>query len=128
MAERLDCDERVLCGDEWKVEALAVIHDVQDNVHEIKVADNPGEGDQQVYMNLTTKEMVCYCVELTAQGFRIVGNAYNKTDINTEEYYETPYALLNKLSPLYMQAFGDSLASKLQLICSSQMNSPEEDG
>ena len=110
-----DCDERVLHGDEWKVEAEAVIHDVRDNVHEISVADVV-VSNEQVYINLTTKEMCCYCVELTVQGFRVVGNEYNQVDINTGEYYETPYALLNKLSPLYVQAFGNSLASKLELL------------
>jgi len=30
-------DERVLCGDEWRVEALAVIHDGRDYVSEILI-------------------------------------------------------------------------------------------
>ena len=127
MADYPDCDEHVLCGDEWKVEAEAVIHDVGDNVHDIRIADVV-VGDQQVYINLTTKEMCCYCIELTAQGFRVVGNQYNHIDISTGEYYETPYALLNKLSPLYMQAFGNSLVSKLEVLCSSQVHNTEEEG
>jgi len=125
MADYPDCGERVLCGDEWKAEAEAVIHDVRDNVHDIKVADVVVD-DQQVYINLTTKEMCSYCIELTAQGFRVVGNKYNQVDINTGEYYETPYALLNKLSPLYMQAFSNSLVSKLEALYSAQEHDPEE--
>ncbi len=39
-------DERVLCGDEWKVEALGVIHDVQDHVFEIEIADGSVNNDQ----------------------------------------------------------------------------------
>ena len=128
--DRHDCDEHVLCGDEWKVEANAVIRDVHDHVHSICIADGPPITDQQIFLNLTTKEMVHYCVELSPQGFRIVGNSHNQNSISSEEFYETPYALLDKLSPLYRKAFGDSLVLQLQNLHHSQTNSsgaPQED-
>lgn len=116
-------DERVLCGDEWKVEALGVIHDVRDHVFEIEIADGSVNNDQLlIHLNVTTKEMKRYCIELTAQGFRVVGHDYNQTDISSEDYFETPYALLDKLSPMYRQAFGDSLVSKLMELHSTRQN------
>ena len=119
-------DERVLCGDEWRVEALAVIHDVRDHVSEIVIADGSVNNDQLlIHLNVTTKEMNRYCIELTAQGFRVVGRDYNATDINSEEYFETPYSLLDKLSPMYRQAFGDSLVSKLMELHSHQAANPD---
>ena len=119
-------DERVLCGDEWRVEALAVIHDVRDHVSEIVIADGSVNNDQLlIHLNVTTKEMNRYCIELTAQGFRVVGNDYNTTDVCSEEYFETPYALLDKLSPMYRQAFGDSLVSKLMELHSHQTANPD---
>ena len=114
-------DERVLHGDEWQVEALAVIHDVKDHVFEIEIADGSVNNDQLlIHLNVTTKEMRRYCIELTAQGFRVVGHDYNLTDISSEDYYETPYSLLDKLSPMYRQAFGDSLISKLEALHSTR--------
>ncbi len=122
-----DYDERVLSGEEWKVEALAVIHDVQDHVSEILIADGSVNSDQLIHLNLTTKEKKQYCIELTAQGFRVVGFGYNQTNVPSDDYYETPYALLDKLSPMYRQAFGDSLVSKLLLLHSSQKRLSDTD-
>ena len=113
-------EERVLTGDEWQVEALAVIHDVKDHVWEICIADMSVNNDQLIHLNLTTKEKNRYCIELTAQGFRVVGHEYNQVNLLSDNYFETPYALLDTLSPLYRQAFGDSLVSKLMLLHSSQ--------
>ena len=121
-----DCDERVLSGEEWKVEALAVIHDVQDHVFDIHIADGTANSDQLIHLNLTTKEKQQYCIELTAQGFRVVGYEYNQINVQSDDYYETPYALLDKLSPMYRQAFGDSLVSKLLLLHSSQRQQSTE--
>lgn len=122
-----NCDEHVLSGEEWKVEALAVIHDVRDHVLEIHIADETINNDQLIHLNLTTKENQHYCIELTAQGFRVVGNNYNQTDVISEKYFETPYALLDQLSPMYRQAFGDSLVSKLLLLHSSQSLSSDNE-
>jgi Protein of unknown function (DUF727) len=129
-AQSFDNDERVLCGDEWRVEAAAVIHDVRDHVQEITIAEGPtsasGEQDH-IFLNLTTREMKHYCIELTAQGFRVVGNKYDQTDEHSEMYFETPYAMLDTLSPLYREAFGNSLASRLQEL-HTQRNSADGGG
>lgn len=121
-----DLDEKVLCGEEWRTEATAIINDVQDHVTEINIADGTINEDQVIHLNLTTKENERYCIELTAQGFRVVGKDYDKTDVLSAEYFETPYALLDKLSPLYRQAFGNSLASKLLDLYSIQSEAEQE--
>lgn len=33
-----------------------------------------------------------------------------------EQYYETPYALLDNISPLYRESFSSALAAKLMLL------------
>ena len=123
-----DNDERVLLGDEWRVEALAIIRDVQDHVEEMKLACIPTctDKEQTVYLNLTTRERDQYCVELTAQGFRVVGRNYDSKDLTTGVYFETPYALLDNLSPMYRQAFGDSLAQKLAQLTDRPPNEDPE--
>lgn len=129
MATGFDNDERVLAGDEWKVEARAVMKDVMDHVFEISLSEEAGgcsgAQDQVVYMNLTTKEMRRYCIELTAQGFRVAGEDYNRTDGTSDKYYETPYALLDNISPLYRQAFGDSLTARLNELGDSFSATPD---
>lgn len=121
-----DQGERVLCGEEWQTEAAAVVNDVQDHVEDIRIADGTFNNDQVIHLNLTTKENERYCIELTAQGFRVVGHDYDKTDDVSAEFFETPYALLDKLSPMYRQAFGNSLISRLLDLCSSQSESEHE--
>ena len=43
----------------------------------------------------------------------------NNTE-NTIEYYETPYSLLDRVSPGYRQAFGDNLAKQLRKLSEEQ--------
>jgi hypothetical protein len=54
------------------------------------------------------------CVELSASGFRIVGNANDNTAELPSRHFETPYALLNHISPSYSISFGNLLLEKLQ--------------
>jgi len=45
--------------------------------------------------------------------FRVVGFSLNTTDKEGEIVYETPYSLLDNLSPAYRQAFGNDLTNQL---------------
>lgn len=102
----------------WKEEALAVIQDVQKFVQEIYISDQLESSSSQIYINLTTLEGRPFAIELTAQGFRIVGTSHNELSCpeHPESYFETPYSLLESISPSYIQAFGNSLAQKLSLL------------
>ncbi|KAK3876868.1 hypothetical protein Pcinc_018380 [Petrolisthes cinctipes] len=108
-------EERVLDEQEWHVEAAAVIQDVKECVGNIVVSSLPSS-DTTIYFNLTTKENNSYCVELTASGFRIVSDKYDDTTQPTENYFETPYSLLDNISPLYRESFSKALAAKLMLL------------
>jgi hypothetical protein len=63
---------------------------------------------------VTTVEGIQYWVELSASGFRIVGNAYDSRAELSNRYFETPYALLNHISPSYSVSFGNLLLKKLE--------------
>lgn len=112
-----DQEERVLDEQEWHVEAAAVIQDVKECVSRIVVSSLPSS-NTAIYFNLTTKEENNYCVELTASGFRIVSDKYNNKSQPTEDFFETPYALLDRISPLYRVSFSSALAAKLSLLAS----------
>ena len=59
-------------------------------------------------------------MELSSSGFAIVSSEFHDLIEITEEeelnYFETPYSLLDSLSPAYRQSFGDNLLEKLNQI------------
>ena len=100
--------------DAWKTEAAGVIQDIQQHVQNVCISEKIRSTNQCIYMNVTTMEGIQCCVELSASGFRIVGNAYdNKTEL-PNRHFETPYALLNHISPSYSVSFGNLLLKKLE--------------
>ena len=58
-------------------------------------------------------------MELSSSGFAIVSPEFHDLiEISEEElnYFETPYSLLDSISPAYRQSFGDNLLEKLNQI------------
>lgn len=106
--------EKILDAENWRLEANAVINDVKDHVSKIMLSEILLSTDKHIYLNLTTKENTSYCIELSGFGFRIVGDKYDMKNINCEEWFETPYSLLNKISPLFCDSFGNLLSTKLR--------------
>jgi len=52
---------------------------------------------------------------MSSAGFQIVGNQFDSCDDDdeTEEAYETIYALIQQRSPKYRESFGNSLINAL---------------
>lgn len=48
--------------------------------------------------------------------FQVVGKAFDINEIshNVSEYFESVYALMDRLSPVYRESFGNALAHKLE--------------
>lgn len=105
--------EKVLDAENWCLEADAVIKDVENHVLYIKLSESLISTNQHIYLNVTTKENTDYCIELSGLGFRIVGKQFDKTDAMEEEWFETPYSLLNRISPMFSNSFGNALVNKL---------------
>lgn len=74
------------------------------------LADNP----QVSYFNLETKEGQRMCIMMSRQGFQLVGNDYDRRNIDHGESFETINSLLDSLSPAYRQLFSEALAAKLE--------------
>lgn len=100
--------------EDWSAEADAVINDIKDHVQEAFVSNQLSSSKQKIYINLKTLEGNRYCVMLTAKGFEIVGNDFDKQDKSNDIYYETPYSLLQSISPKFVTSFGGALTDKLQ--------------
>ena len=73
-------------------------------------------------MNITTVEDLKLTVQLSVQGFCVVSSNEHDQIIEPQgdneddevTYYETPYSLLDSISPGYREAFGNKLASQLR--------------
>ncbi|XP_021370873.1 GSK3-beta interaction protein-like [Mizuhopecten yessoensis] len=107
-----------------RIEALEVAKEVAYAVDYVEIAKDLPNGDKVIHLNLRTQEEQEFSVELTDQGFRVVGNKFNMVDENaSSQYFETIYALLDNHSPKYRKSFGDALLRKLENLQMSQKES-----
>ena len=113
----------------WKNEAAGVIKDISSYVNSVAVAENLPCSNSQIFLNLVTKENKNFTVALNPEGFKIVGFCLDTIDTDgyddllstfsfidilfRETVYETPYSLLDNISPAYREAFGNHLTDKL---------------
>lgn len=113
-------EECVLDEEQWKLEAQAVVNDVKQHVKHIEVSKKLRSSNQFIYLNITTLENLNFCIELSAAGFAIVGNQFDDKSNDDGERYETPYSLLNVVSPCYRNSFGNSLLDRLKCLSEQQ--------
>lgn len=115
-----DNADRVLDAEQWRLEAQAVIDDVRKHVQDLRVSERLISTNQVIYLNLITLEGLRFCVELSAAGFAIVGNRHDDTSNVGNERFETPYGLLDFVSPQYRNSFGNALLDKLKELSDQQ--------
>ncbi|XP_014467535.1 PREDICTED: uncharacterized protein LOC106740724 [Dinoponera quadriceps] len=106
--------EDVPCQGQWQLEAQAVINDVKSHVQDIRVSEQLTSSNKAIYLNLTTLENLQFCVELSASGFIVVGNRHDDASNADNKHFETPYCLLECISPRYRQSFCTSLFERLK--------------
>lgn len=105
--------ERLLNSQNWKFEAEAVINDIKEHVIYIKISEVIQSSDAFIYLNVKTIEDEIFCIQLSAQGFKVVGNTADQINVDFDKYFETPYALLNEISPKFEESFANALFNKL---------------
>ena len=106
----------------WKEEVEAIIKDIKDHVISAEISNVLESTDTAIYVNLTTKEGKELTVELTFQGFAVVGTRHDTFQPQSEtKYYETIYSLLDEASAGYRQSFGNSLSLKLKNLHDEQV-------
>lgn len=70
--------------------------------------------DVGIYINVKTLEGKELCSFLDGSGFKIVGFTFDSCENDeSEEVFETIYALIQSYSPAYTQSFGNALVDKL---------------
>lgn len=108
-----DNQQKVLDKEQWKAEACAIINDVVKHVQDIHISDKLPCTNKCIHLNLTTLEGLKYCVEVSGAGFMITGNQHDAVTDIVGEIFETPYSLLDFVSPKYRESFGNDLVNKL---------------
>ena len=118
-----ESDERFLHGNTedpgqgWREEVSAVFDDIRDLVNHVSVSESLPCDENGVYFNLESKEGNHFTIELSTAGFRICSHSFDDNDNNLKTtHYETIYALLDTISPLYRECFSSSLAAKLSAL------------
>ncbi|XP_065359640.1 GSK3-beta interaction protein [Calliphora vicina] len=117
----------------WVEEATAIIKDVRTHVAEIDISKKLPSNESHIYLNIRTFEGAAYCVHVSSLGFRIVSEFYDTIDTDKEELdeeeevFETPYALLDKISPRYVESFGNQLCKQLLHLQQMRTEFNEED-
>lgn len=107
-------------SNQWRLEAQALINDVKSHVKNIRVSENLESSEKIIYLNVTTLEDENFCVELSAAGLSIVGHKHDDTSEKGDVFFETPYSLLDFISPQYRNSFGNLLLRKLNALTDRQ--------
>uniref|UniRef100_A0A1A9WHB1 GSKIP domain-containing protein n=1 Tax=Glossina brevipalpis TaxID=37001 RepID=A0A1A9WHB1_9MUSC len=118
----------------WVEEAAAIINDVKAHVAEISISSKLPSTESKIYLNLRTFEGDTYCIHVSSVGFRIVSQTYDSIDddkivpfADKGDVFETPHALLDKISPGYVNSFGNQLCKQLLHLQQMRTEFKEED-
>ncbi|CAF1350685.1 unnamed protein product [Adineta steineri] len=101
---------------DFLAEAQLAINDVGDGIVATKQLskslNNPSD-ISTAYINIKSKANKEFCIELSQQGYRIVGDHFDDKSQPSKIYYESLQALLTNESKSYVNSFAESLQQKL---------------
>ena len=107
---------------DFKREAEWTVKEIEDYVDTVELSKVLPQLNSCAYLNIRTKEKMEFCVRLSSDGYKVVGNKFNEIDISSSNLiFETVFSLMNHLSPNYQTNFSEKLSERLQKLI-------EEDG
>jgi hypothetical protein len=112
----MDQGEQLLWKDQWRAEAQAVIADISTGLRTAVISEALGIMQDAIFLNIEILEGKRFCVELSPRGFAVVGDDFDKNVNEDRTYFETPYSLLDGLSPEYRNNFYKRLSAKLEAL------------
>jgi hypothetical protein len=102
-------------------EAQRVVQEIKFGVDFVEVSTQLENNETIAFLNIRTLEKEYWCVELTASGYLAVSNKFDFIDQDLKEKnleqmnkYETIEALMNSISPLFIEKFNCSVAERLE--------------
>jgi hypothetical protein len=101
---------------DFLAEAQLALNDVGDGIvtekHLSKQLNNPADVST-AYLNIKTKANKEFCIQLTKNGYRVVGHRFDDKSQSLTNYYESLQALLTNESKSTVNSFAQSLQEKL---------------
>jgi hypothetical protein len=101
---------------DFLAEAQLAINDVGDGIvaekQLSKRLNNPADVSI-AYINIKSNSNKEFCIELSQNGYRIVGKHFDENNQLSTIYYESLQALLSNESKSYVNSFAESLQQKL---------------
>jgi len=101
---------------DFLAEAQLAIDDVADGIvaekQLSKRLNNPNDISIS-YINIKSNGSKQFCIELSQNGYRIVGNQFDDKSSPSDNFYESLQALLSNESKSYVNSFAESLQQKL---------------
>jgi hypothetical protein len=101
-------------------EAQRVVQEINFGVDFVEVSAQLENNEAIAYLNIRTLEKEYWCIELTASGYLVVANSFDFIDQELKEKnlerlnkFETIEALMNSISPLFIEKFNSSVADRL---------------
>lgn len=101
---------------DFLAEAQLAIDDVADGIVAEKCLSNRLNNPQDTstaYINIKTNAKKEFCIELSPNGYRIVGQQFDENSQPSTIFYESLQALLSNESKSYVNSFAHSLQEKL---------------
>jgi hypothetical protein len=90
-----------------------------------KRLNNPSDVST-AYINIRTNGDKEFCIELTKNGYRVIGRHFDEKNQSLANYYESLQALLTNESKSYVDSFAQSLQEKL-LAAQSKLQQNQND-
>ena len=101
---------------DFLAEAQLAMDDVGDGIvaeKQLSKRLNNPEDRSTAYINIKSNSNKEFCIELSQNGYRIVGNTFDDKSQSSNVYYESLQALLTNESKSYVDSFAHSLQEKL---------------
>jgi hypothetical protein len=115
---------------DFLAEAQLALNDVGDGIVAEKTLskslNNPAD-ISIAYINIKSNSNKEFCIELSQNGYRIVGNHFDENSQLSTTYYESLQALLTNESKSYVNSFAESLQAKLFAAQTEQQQNEDDD-
>ncbi|CAF0874953.1 unnamed protein product [Rotaria sordida] len=101
---------------DFLAEAQLALDDLGDGIVAVKQLSkrlNNPDDVSKAYLNIKSNADVEFCIELTQEGYRVVGDHFDDNSQLSTNYYESLQALLTHESRSYVDSFAHSLQEKL---------------
>ena len=115
---------------DFLAEAQLALDDLGDGIVAVKQLSTRLNNPRDIsiaYLNIKSNADKMFCIELSQNGYRVVGQQFDDKSQTTGNYYESLQALLTNESKSYVDSFAKSLQQKLFAAQSKLQRNQQDD-